>query len=58
MADSNTQAQDLFELELDGGANLGDLVVEVLGVGHGRRELAGLGKTGSKETRDLLDQGF
>lgn len=58
MADSNTQTQDLLELELDGGADLSDLVGEVLRVGHGGGELAGLGETGTKQTRNLLDEGF
>ena len=43
MADSDTQAEDLLELELDGRANLGDLVVEVLRVGDGGGELASCG---------------
>lgn len=30
VADSDTQTQDLLELELDGGADLSDLVGEVL----------------------------
>ena len=41
MADGDTQAENLLELELDRRANLGELVVKVLGVRHGRRELAG-----------------
>lgn len=40
MTNGNTQAEDLLELELDGGANLVDLVGEVLGVRDGRRELS------------------
>jgi hypothetical protein len=32
MADGNTQTQDLLELELDSGTNLGELVGEVLSV--------------------------
>lgn len=56
MANGDTQTQDLLELELDGGANLGELVGKVLRVGHGGGELAGLGKTGTKETRNLLDK--
>lgn len=58
MADSDTQAQDFLELELDGGAHLVEFVGEVLVVGHRSRELAGLGKTGPKETGDLLDEGL
>ena len=41
MADGDTQAENLLELELDGGADLGELVVQVLRVGDGRGELAG-----------------
>lgn len=58
VAYGNAQTQDLLELEFDGGPNLGDLVVEVLSVGYGSRELSSLGKTGTKETRDLLDESF
>jgi len=58
MTDSDTQAQDLLELELDGGAHLVELVGEVLVVGHWGRELASLGETGPKETGDLLDEGL
>lgn len=58
MADSDTQAQDLLELEFDGRADLSDLVGKILRVGHGGGELAGLGETGTKETRNLLDEGF
>lgn len=54
MANGNTQAQDFLELELDGGPNFSDLVGEVLRVGHGGREFAGLGETRTKETRNLL----
>jgi len=56
VADGNTQAEDLLELELDGGAYFGDLAVEVLRVGNRSREFSSLGETGTKETRDLLDQ--
>ena len=58
MADSDTQAQHLLELELDGRADLGELVAKVLGVRHGGGELASLGETGTEETGDLLDQGL
>ena len=40
MANSNTQAENLLELELDGRANLGKLVGEVLGVRDGSGEFA------------------
>lgn len=58
MADSDTQAQDFLELELDGGAHLVEFVGEVLVMGHRSRELAGLGETGPKETGNLLDEGL
>jgi hypothetical protein len=38
---SNTQAENLLELELDGGANLGELVGEILSVRDGGGEFAG-----------------
>ena len=40
VTDGNTQAKNLLELELDGRANLGDLVLEVLSVRDGGGELA------------------
>jgi hypothetical protein len=40
MANGNTQAENLLELELDRRANLGDFVGKVLRVGHRRGELA------------------
>ena len=41
VADGDTQAENLLELELDRGANLGDLVREILGMRDRGRELAG-----------------
>lgn len=41
VADGDTHAQNLLQLELDGGPDLGDLVGQVVGVGDGGRELAG-----------------
>ena len=43
VANSNTQAKDLLELELDGGTDLSDLVVQVLSVRDWGRELASCG---------------
>ena len=40
VANSNSQAKDFLELELDGGTNFGDFVVEVFIVGNRSRELA------------------
>jgi len=57
VADGNTQAQDLLQLELDGRFDFGDLIVEVFGVGDGGGEFASFRQTGTQETRDLLDQG-
>ena len=56
MADGNTQAEDLLELELDRRADLVQLVREVLRVRDGRGELARLGETGAEQTGDLLDE--
>jgi len=58
VADGDTQAENLLELELDGRTDLGDLAVKVLIVRDGGGELASLGETGTKETGDLLDQNF
>ena len=41
MADSDTQAEHLLELELDGRTDLSELVAQVLSVRDGGRELAG-----------------
>jgi hypothetical protein len=57
VSDSDTHAQHLLELELDGALDVGHLVVEVFGVGHWGGELAGLGETGAEETGNLLDEG-
>jgi hypothetical protein len=57
VSDGNAHAEHLLELELDGGLDLGELVGEIFGVGNRSRELAGLGETGTEETRDLLDEG-
>ena len=43
MTNSDTQAKDLLELELDGGTDLSDLVVQVLSVRDGGRELSSCG---------------
>lgn len=41
VADGNTEAENLLKLELDGGLDLGDLGVHVLGVREGGREFTG-----------------
>lgn len=43
VADGDTHAQNLLELELDGGLDLGDLAAEVVGVRDRGGELAGWG---------------
>ena len=58
MTDGDTQAKDLLQLELDRRTDLSELVGQVLGVGDGGGELSGLGKTGSEQTRNLLNQSF
>lgn len=40
MADGNTQAENLLQLELDGRLDLNELAVQVLSVRHGGGELA------------------
>ena len=47
----------LFHLELDGGPDLGDLGWHVVGVGQHRWKLAGLVESGTKQTRNLSDEG-
>ena len=56
VSNSDTHAQDLLQLELDGGLDLGDFAGEIFVVRNGGGELASLGKTGTQETGDLLDQ--
>jgi hypothetical protein len=76
VTDSNTHAKNLLQLELDGGADLSQLVGQILGVRDGGREFSSyrkisemyrstgglrertFGKTGTEQTRNLLDQGF
>ena len=43
VADGDTHAENLLELELDGGLDLGDLAAQVVGVRDGGRELASCG---------------
>lgn len=56
VSDGDTQAENLLELELDGALDIGDLDGKILVVGDGSGELASLGKTGTQETRNLLDE--
>lgn len=45
VADSDTHAQHLLQLELDGRLDFGDLAAEVFGVGDWGGELAGCGRS-------------
>ena len=47
MADSDTQAEHLLQLELDGRTDLSELVAQILSVRDGGRELAGFVKHSS-----------
>jgi len=42
VTDSDSHAQDLLQLELDGGFDISNLVGEIFGVRNGCRELASL----------------
>lgn len=57
VANSDTHAENLLQLELDGGLDFVHLVGEVLSVGDGSGELSSLGETRSEETGNLLDEG-
>jgi hypothetical protein len=74
IANSNTHTQDFLQLELDGALDFVDLGGQIFVVGDGGREFTScrmlelqrilrevghtLGKTGTQETRNLLDQGI
>jgi len=58
VADCDTQAKDLLQLELYRRTDFSKLVGQILGVGEGGGELSGLGEARSKETWNLLDQSF
>lgn len=58
VANSNTQAKNLLELELDGGTDFIGLDGQVIVVRHSSGELADLVETRTQETRNLLDQSF
>jgi len=55
VADGDVEAHNLLHLELDGGLDLVDFLLHVILGGEEGGELAGLGKTGTEETGDLLD---
>jgi len=56
VSDGDTHAENLLQLELDGGLDFGDLGREILIVGDWGGELSSLGETGTQETRNLLDE--
>lgn len=56
VANCNTHAQHLLQLELDGCLKLINLGLDIVVVGDGGRELACLGQTRTQNTRNLLDQ--
>jgi len=58
VTDGDTQAENLLQLELDGGTDLISLITDVIGVGDGGGELSGLVETGSEKTGNLLDEGL
>lgn len=57
VANCDTHAQNLLQLELDGGLDIRDLGGQIFSVRNRGREFAGFGETGAKETRNLLDEG-
>jgi hypothetical protein len=56
VTDSDTQAENLLQLELDGGTDFVGLIGQGVVVRNGGRELTDLVETRTQETRDLLDQ--
>ena len=56
VADGDTQTENLLQLELDGRADLSELVLEVLGVRDGRRELASCERTGESGPSQQLNR--
>lgn len=58
VTDGDTQAQNLLQLELDGRANVSDLLLDVIVVSDGGRELVHLVQLGTQDTRNLLDDGI
>jgi hypothetical protein len=58
VSDRDTKTKDLFQLELDGRTDLGELAAQVLRVRDWRGEFAGFGETGPEQTGDLLEESF
>ena len=50
VSDSDTETEDLLQLELDGGLDFGDLSCEILRVGDRGGELSSLGETRTQES--------
>jgi len=57
IAHSHAQAEDLLHLELDGGLQVVDLGLHVVGVGDHGGELASFVEARAQQPGDLLDQG-
>jgi len=55
VSDASTEAQNLLQLELDGGLELKNLLGEVIGLGDGSWELTSTVHVGSDQTGDGLD---
>jgi hypothetical protein len=58
VTDSNTETENLLQLELDSGTEFIGLIGQGVVVRNGGRELTDLVETGTQETRNLLDQSF
>lgn len=58
VADAAAEAEDLLQLELDGGADFEDLVGKVVAEGDGGGELVGTVHVGTDNTGNGLDDGF
>jgi len=56
IADGDTHAQDLLELELDVGFHVVALLLDVVVVGDQGGELTGLVQAGAQQTRNLRDE--
>ena len=56
VTDSNTETENLLQLELDGGTDLVGLIGQGIVVRDGSRELTDLVETRTQETRNLLNQ--
>ena len=57
VAHSDTEAENLLHLELDGSLDIIDLLLHVICMGDHGGELAGLVEAGTQKSGNLLDQG-